>query len=92
MEVVTDSLFVDSKITEGGDCSHEITRCLLLGRKAMTNLDVLLKSRDVTLPTKVPIVKARVFPVVMYVVRAGLYKEQSPEELMLSNSGAGEDS
>ena len=72
MEVVTDSLFVDSKITEGGDCSHEITRCLLLGRKAMTNLDVLLKSRDVTLPTKVPIVKARVFPVVMYVVRAGL--------------------
>ena len=72
VEVVTDSLFVDSKITEGGDCSHEITRCLLLGRKAMTNLDVLLKSRDVTLPTKVPIVKARVFPVVMYVVRAGL--------------------
>ena len=72
MEVVTDSLFMDSKITVGGDCSHEITKCLLLGRKAMTNLDVVLKSRDITLPTKVHIVKAMVFPVVMYVVRAGL--------------------
>ena len=66
MEVVTDSLFMDSKITVGGDCSHEITRCLLLGRKAMTNLDVVLKSRDITLPTKVHIVKAMVFPVIVY--------------------------
>ena len=55
-----------SKITADGDCSHEIKRCLLLGRKAMTNLDSILKSRDITLPTKVPLVKAKIFPVVMY--------------------------
>ena len=66
VEVVTDFLFVGSKITEDGDCSHEIRRRLLLGRKAMTNLDRVLKSRDITLPTKVHIVKAMVFPVVMY--------------------------
>ena len=66
METVTNLLFLGSKITEDGDCSHEIKRCLLLGRKAMTNLDSILKSRDITLPTKVRLVKAMVFPVVMY--------------------------
>ena len=66
MEVVTDFIFWVSKITAGGDCSHKIKRCLLLGRKAMTNLDNVLKSRDTTLPTKVCVVKAMVFPVVMY--------------------------
>ena len=66
METVTDFLFLGSKITADGDCSHEIKRRLLLGRKAMTNLDSILKSRDITLPTKVCLVKAMVFPVVMY--------------------------
>ena len=66
VERVTDFIFLGSKITADGDCSHEIKRCLLLGRKAMTNLDSVLKSRDITLPTKVPLVKAMVFPVVMY--------------------------
>ena len=65
-ETVADFIFLGSKITAGGDCSHEIKRCWLLGRKAMTNLDDILKSRDVTLLTKVQIVKAMVFPVVMY--------------------------
>ena len=66
LEAVTDFIFLGSKITADGDCSHEIKRCLLLGRKAMTNLDNILKSRDFTLPTKVCLVKAMVFPVVMY--------------------------
>ena len=66
METVTDFIFLGSKITEDGDCSHEIKRCLLLERKAMANLDSILKSRDIILPTKVHIVKAMVFPVVMY--------------------------
>ena len=66
METVTDFIFLDSNITADGDCSHEIKRCLLLGRKAMTNLDIVLKSRHITLPTKVLIVKAMIFPVVMY--------------------------
>ena len=66
METVTDFIFGGSKITADGNCSHEIKRCLLLGRKAMTNLDSILKSRDFTLPTKVCLVKALVFPVVMY--------------------------
>ena len=66
MEIVSDFNFLGSKITADGDCSHEIKRCLLLGRKAMTNLDSLLKSRDITLLTKVRLVKAMVFPVVMY--------------------------
>ena len=66
VEVVTDFLFLGSKITADGDCNHEIRRRLLLGRKAMTNLDSVLKSRDITLPTKVRIVKAMVFPVVTY--------------------------
>ena len=66
METVTDFIFLGSKITADGDCNHEIKRYLLLGRKAMTNLDNVLKSRDITLPTKVCVVKAIVFPVVMY--------------------------
>ena len=66
MEAVTDFIFLGSKITVDGDCSHEIKRCLLLGRKAKTNLDSILKSRDITLPAKFHIVKAMVFPVVMY--------------------------
>ena len=66
MERVTDFIFLGSKITTDGDCSHEIKRCLLLGRKVMTNLDSILNSRDITLPTKVCLVKAMVFPVLMY--------------------------
>ena len=66
MEAVADFIFLGSKITADGDCSHEIKRCLLLGREVMTNLDSILKSRDITLPTKVHLVKAMVFPVVMY--------------------------
>ena len=66
VETVTDFIFGSSKITADGDCSHEIKRCLLLGRKAMTNLDSILKNKDITLPTKVRLVKAMVFPVVMY--------------------------
>ena len=72
MEPVTDFIFLDSKITVDGECSHEIERPLLLGRKAMTNLDSILRSRDISLPTKVHLVKAMVFPVVMYMdVRVG---------------------
>ena len=80
MDTVTDFIFLGSKITADGDCSHEIKRCLLLGRKAMTNLDSILKSRDITLPTKVHLVKAMVFPVVMYgfkswtIKKAGCWK------------------
>ena len=66
MEIVTDFIFLGSKITADGDCSHEIKRCLLLGRKAMIILDSILKSRDITLPTNTRLVKAMVFPVVMY--------------------------
>ena len=66
IEIVADFIFGGSKITADGNCSHEIKRCLLLGRKVMTNLDSIFKSRDITLPTKVHLVKAMVFPVVMY--------------------------
>ena len=66
MEAVTDFSFLGSKITADGDCSHEIKRCLLLGRKAMTNLDSILKNRDITLPAKVHLLEAMVFPVVIY--------------------------
>ena len=66
METVTDFIFLDSKITADGDCSHEIKRCLLLGRKAMTNLDSILKSRNITLLTKVHLIKAMAFPVFVY--------------------------
>ena len=71
IEIVTDFIFFGSKITEDGDCSHEIKRHLFLGRKAMTNLDSVLKSREITLPTKVCLVKAMVFPVVMYGCESG---------------------
>ena len=70
-----------------GDCSHEIKRCLLLGRKVMTNLDSILKNRDITLPTKVCLVKAMVFPVVMYGCESWTVKEAEAEELMLLNCG-----
>ena len=72
MEIVSDFVFWGSKITADGDCSHEIKRRLLLGRKVMTNLDSIIKSRDIFLPTKVRLVKAMVFPVVMHDVRVGL--------------------
>ena len=92
METVTDFMFLVSKITADGYCSHKIKRCVLLGRKAMTNLDRILKSRDITLPTKVHLVKAMAFLVVMYGLRIGLLRKLSAEELMLLNCGVGEDS
>ena len=82
MEIVRD-LILDSKITADGDCSHEIKRCLLLGRKVMTNLDSILKSRDITLLTKVHLVKATVFPVVMYGCESWTIKKLSAEESVL---------
>ena len=91
-ETVADVIFLGSKITADGDCSHEIKRRLLLGRKAMTNLDSILKSRGITLPTKVHLVKAMVFPVVMYGCESWTVKKLSAEELMLLNCGVGEDS
>ena len=81
METVTDFIFLGSKITADGDCSHEIKRCLLLGRKAMTNLDSILKSRDITLPTKVCLVKARVFPVVMYACESWTVKKAEHQRI-----------
>ena len=92
VEALTDFLFLGSKITVEGDCSHEIKRHLLLGRKAVTNLDSVLKSRDITLLTKIHKVKAIVFPVVMYGCESWTIKKAEPEELMLLNCGAGEDS
>ena len=89
----TDTLFLGgSKITADGDCSHEIKRCLLLERKVMTNLDSILKSRDITLPTKVCLIKAMVFPVAMYGWESWTKRRLNTEELMLVNDGAGEDS
>ena len=92
METVSDFIFLGSKITVEGDCSHEIKRCLLLGRKAMTNLVSILKSRDITLSTKIHIVKATVFPVVMCGYKSWILKKLNTKELMFSNCGAGEDS
>ena len=92
LETVTDFIFLGSKIAADGDCSHEIKRRLILGRKVMTNLDSLLKSRDIILPTKVRLVKAMVFPVVMYGCESWTIKKLSSEELMLLNCGVGEDS
>ena len=89
---MTDFLFLGSKITADSDCSHEIRRRLLLGRKAVTNLHKLLKTRDFTLPKKVRIVKAMVFPVVTYSCESWTVKKAEAEELMPSNCGAGEDS
>ena len=91
VETVADFTFGGSKISADGDCSHEIKRRLLLGRKIMTNLDSLFKSRDITLPTKVCLVKAMVFPVVMYGCESWTGK-LSAKELMLLNCGVGEDS
>ena len=92
METVTDFIFLGSKITEDCDCSHEIKKCLLIGRKAMTNLDSVLKSRDINLPTKVHIVKAMAFSIVMYGCESWTVKEGSAEELMLLNCCVGKDS
>ena len=92
MEMVRDFIFLGSKITADCDCSHEIKRHLLLGRKAVTNLDSILKSRDITLPTKVCLVKAMFFPVVMYECESWSIRKLSTEELMLLNCGVGEDS
>ena len=92
IETVTDFLFLGSKSTADGDCRHEIKRRLLLGRKAMTNLDSVLKSRDITLPTKMCLVKAMVFPVIIMDVRIGLVRKLSPKELMFFNCGVEEDS
>ena len=91
-EAVTDFNLLGSKITTDDDCSHEIKRLLLLGRKAMTNLDCVLKSRDITLQTKVHLVKAMVFPVVMYGCESWTIEKLRAEELMLLNCGVGEDS
>ena len=90
METVTDFIFGGSRITADGDCSHEIKRCLLFGKKAMMNLLSIFKSRDITLPTKVRLVKAMVFPVVMYGCESWTVKKA--EELMPLNCGVGEDS
>ena len=92
VETVIDFIFLGSKITENGDCSHEIKRCLFLGRKGMTNLDSILKSRDITLPTKVHLVKAMVFPVVLYGCESWTIKKAEYKELMLLNCDVGEDS
>src|SRR5574340_1128574 len=92
VETVSGFVFLGSKITTDGDCSHEIKRRLLLGRKVMTNLDSIFKSRAITLPTKVRLVKAMVFPVVMYGCESWMVKKLSTKELMLLNCGVGEGS
>ena len=92
VETVADFIFLSSKVTADGVWSHEIKRRLLLGRKAMTNLDSILKSRDIALPTKIHLVKAMVFPVVMYGCENWTMKKLSTEELILLNYGVGEDS
>ena len=92
VKTVADFIFLDYKITADGDCSHEIKRALLLGRKVMTNLDSILKSREITLPTKVCLVKCMVFPVVMYECESCTIKKASTKKLMLLNCGIGEDS
>ena len=92
METVTDFLFLGSKITVGGDCSHEIKRCLLLGSKAVTNLGSGLKSRDITLPTKVHILKAIIFPVVIYGCESWNKKKAEHQIIDAFEFGAREDS
>ena len=89
---VADFIFLGSKITVDGNCSHEIRRRLLLGRKVVTNLDSIFKSRDITLPTNVRLVKVMVFPVVTYGYESWTMKKLSAKELMLLNCGVGEDS
>ena len=90
VETVADFIFLGSKITADGDCNHEIKRHLLLGRKVVTNLDSILKSRDITLPTKFCLVKAMLFQWSCMDVRAGLWRKLSTEGLMLLNCGVGE--
>ena len=92
MRTVADCIFLGSKITADGDCSHEFKRCLLLGRKVMTNLDSILKSRDVTLPTKVRLVKIMVFPVVTYGCESWTVKKAERRRIDALNCGVGEDS
>ena len=92
VETVSNFIFLDSKITTDGDCSHEIKRRLLLGRKVMTNLDSILKSRYITLPTMVGLVKAMVFPVVMYGCESWTPKKAEHQKLMLLNCDVGEGS
>ena len=92
MKTVIDFIFLGSKITAHGDCSHKIKRCLLFGRKAMTNPDSILKSRDSLLPTKTHIIKVMIFPVVMYGCRVELQRKLSAKELMVLNCGVGEHS
>ena len=92
MKRVSDFIFLGSRITSDVNCSHEIKKCLLLGRKVMTNLGRILKSRDITLPTKVHLFKAMVFPVVMHGSESWTIRKLSTKELMLLNCGAGEDS
>ena len=92
VETVSDFIFWGSKITADGDCSHEIKRQLLLGRKVMTNLDSIFKSRDITLQTKVCLVKVMVFPMIMYGCESWTVKKAECKELMLLNCGVGEDS
>ena len=92
METVADFIFFGSKITADNNCSHEIKRCLFLGIKTMTNLDRILKSRDITLLTMVHLIKAMVFPVVMYGYKSWTKKKLSTKELILLNYGVGEDS
>ena len=89
VETVSDFIFLGSKITADGDCSHKIKRCLLLGRKVMTNLDSILKSRDITLPTKVRLVEAMVFPVVMYGCESCTIKEAECQSIGALNCGIG---
>ena len=91
VETVMDVIFLGSKITAGGDCSHEFKRRLLLGRKAMTNLNSILKSSNITLLTKVRLVKPVVFPVVMYGCESWTIRKLSTKELILFNCGVGED-
>ena len=90
VETLSDFIFWGSKITADGDCSHEIKRLLLLGRKVVTNLDSILKSRDIALPTKVRLVKAMVFPVVMYGCESWTITKAEHNELMLLNCDVGE--
>ena len=92
METMRDFIFLSSKITADGDCSHEIKRCLLLGRKAVTNLDSILKSRDITLPTKVSLVKAMVFPAVMYGSESWTIKKVECQRIAFELCGIREDS
>ena len=92
VETVSDFIFLGSKITADGDYSHEIKRHLLLGRKVMTNLDSIFKSRDIILSTKVHLVKAMVFPMVMYGCESWTVKKAERRKLMLLNCGVGEDS